>query len=260
MERLINIKEVDIAISTGEKANLFKEIQVIKDFYAAKLVPTLVDLPFFFLFTYVIYLIAPPLAIVPFVAAGFVIAINILAQIPINQFTEKAFKSAQSKSSILIEMLRGVHAIRGMNATGYKLLKWKIASKNTADVYCNSNIILSLVTNLSAAVTQVSYIAVIFLGAYLIHDQLLTVGGLIACSIIFNRTMAPILSMSSVIANFKQSRNILKTINSVYQLPYSDIQKNMKDQKGPFKKGALNLKISLINIQDRQSRRFIKII
>jgi len=241
MERLINIKEVDIAITTGEKANLFKEIQVVKNFYASRLVPTLVDLPFFFLFTYVIYLIAPPLVIVPFVSAAFIIAINILAQIPINQFAEKAFKSSQSKSSILIEMLRGVHAIRSMNATGYKLLKWKIASQNTADVQCNSNMVLSIVNNLSASVTQISYIAIIFLGAYLIHDQVLTVGGLIACSIIFNRTMAPIVGMSSVIANFKQSNNILKTINSVYTLPFSDIQKNMKDQKGPFK-GRIEMK------------------
>ena len=241
MERLMNIKEVDIGISTGEKTNLFKEIHVIKDFYASKLVPTAVDLPFFFLFTYVIYLIAPPLAVIPFVSAAIIIVINLLAQIPINQLTERTFKSSQNKISVLIEMLRGVHAIRAMNATGYKLLKWKIASQNAADVNFNSNIVLNIVSNLSAAITQMSYISVIFFGAYLIHDQALTVGGLIACSIVFNRTMAPIIGMSGVISQFKQSRNVLKTINSVYQLPHSDIQKNMKDEKGPFK-GRLELK------------------
>lgn len=235
MERLINIRDIDISISTGEKTNLFKEMQGVKDFYAARLVPTIVDLPFFLLFTYVIYLIAPPLAAIPFVSAVVIVAINLLAQIPINQFTEKSFKSNQAKTSILVEMLRGVHAIRSMNATGYKLLKWKIASQNTADVQFNSNLVLNFTTNFSAAITQISYISVIFMGAYLIYNQSLTIGGLIACSIIFNRAMAPILSMSSVVSQFKKSKDVLKTINSVYQIPHSDIEKNLKDEKGPFK-------------------------
>ena len=235
MERLINIRDVDISISTGEKTNLFKEIQAVKEFYASRFVPTIVDLPFFFLFTYIIYLIAPPLAVIPFVSACFIIAINFLAQIPINQSTEKSFKSNQNKTSILVEMLRGVHAIRSMNATGYKLLKWKIASQNTADVQFNSNMVLNFTTNFSSAVTQVSYISIIFIGAYLIHAQELTVGGLIACSIIFNRTMAPILSMSTVVSQFKKSKDVLKTINSIYLIPHGDIEKNLKDEKGPFK-------------------------
>ena len=77
MERLIHIKEADIGLSVGEKANLFQELNGIKDFYASRLVPTLVDIPFFLLFTLVIYIIAPSLAIIPIVAAAIILAINI---------------------------------------------------------------------------------------------------------------------------------------------------------------------------------------
>ncbi len=235
MERLVHIKDVDLGLSIGEKSGLFRELQAIREFYATRLVPTLVDMPFFLLFTFVIYMIAPPLAVVPITAALFILVINLLAQIPLNRSTAENFTTTQSKSKLLVELLRGIYTIKVLNAAGFKLLQWKLAAENASETAFSHSILSSIVANLSQLVTQVAYVCIIFLGVYLISDGSLTIGGLIACSIIFSRAVAPVAGFSSVLTRLKQSRDVLETIDKIFQLPHEDIQSRRKGNKGPFK-------------------------
>ena len=95
MERMLLVNGERMTLSVGERANLFRELQGIREFYASKLIPTAVDLPFFLLFLTVIYLIAPALTIVPAVGALVIIAINGAIQLPINRATANYFSSSQ---------------------------------------------------------------------------------------------------------------------------------------------------------------------
>ncbi len=234
IERLMHIKDVDIGLSVGEKSNLFRELQGIREFYASRFIPTIVDIPFFILFTLIIYFIAPALAIVPIAASVVVVLINVLAQIPVNRSTKSHFTTMQGKSKILLELLAGIYTIKVLNAAGHKLLKWKIASENASEAAFKNSMVNSTITNVSALVTQIGYVSMIFLGVYQIEAGALTIGGLIACSIIYSRAIAPVAGFSSVITRLKQSKDVLETIDKIFQLPHEDIQSRKKGVKGPF--------------------------
>ncbi len=235
MDRMLNIKDVDLHLSTGEKSNLFRELHGIRDFYASRLVPTLVDLPFFLLFTFIIYLLAAPLAIIPIVAATIIIIINLLAQPLVSRHTAQYFTAMQSKSAHLIEMLNGLSTIKTLGATGNKLFKWQQIADNSAKASCYNTMISQTVANLSALTTQIAQVSIVFFGAYLIYDASLTVGGLVACSIIYGRSIAPIVTMASVLSRLKQSNDVLKTIDKIFQLPNDNERITEKSAKGPFK-------------------------
>ncbi len=235
MERMMHIKEVDIGLSVGEKSNIFRELQGIRDFYASRLVPTLVDIPFFLLFTLIIYIIAPSLAIVPIVAAVILFIINLVAQLPLNKTAGQHFTSMQSKSKVLLELLGGVYTIKVLNAAGYKLLKWKLAAENSSDASFKNNMITSTIANVSSLVTQIAYVCIIFLGVYAIQSGDLTTGGLIACTIIYSRAIAPVAAFSGIVAKLKKSHDVLETIDKIYQLPHEDIKDRQKGPKSPFK-------------------------
>ena len=235
MERLMHIKDVDIGLSVGEKSNLFRELHGIRDFYASRLVPTLVDIPFFLLFTLVIYIISPALVYVPVVVAFVVFIINFFAQFYVNKTTAENFISMQSKSKVLLELLGGVYTIKILNAAGHKLLKWKLASQSASEAAFRYDITASVVANLSALITQIGYVSVIFFGVFQIEQNNLTIGGLIACTIIYSRAVGPVAAFSGVLTRLKQSRDVLETIDKIFQLPHEDIQSRQKSVKGPFK-------------------------
>lgn len=242
MERLIHIKDVDIHLSVGEKSNLFRELNGIKDFYASRLVPTLVDVPFFIFFTIVIYIIAPALAIIPVVAAAVVFILNYAAQFVVGRATAKYFTSMQNKSSFLVEMLGGLSTIRILSAVGSRLFRWRQASESSAQAASYNALVTSAVSNMSVMVTQIMHVCIVFFGVYQIDEGSLTIGGLIACTIIYGRAIAPVVGMASVLSRLKQTQDVLKAIDKIFQLPHDDsASARKKNSKGPFK-GNIELK------------------
>lgn len=235
MERLLLLNVPNMNLSVGERANLFREMQGIRDFYAQRLIPTIVDLPFVILFLLVIYMLAPPVVIVPIVGAVLVLAVNLLGQIPVNRATEKYFTAIQGKSTVMIETLAGMRAVKMFNAIGARLFDWQVASAASAQASRKNNFIMAIISNISLLMTNLVQATVVFYGVYEIHVGELSVGGLIACTILSARCMAPVMSLSGVIAQLQQTADVLESIDRIFRLPYEGQHATRKSPKGPFK-------------------------
>lgn len=224
MRRFLSIKPNTLALSIGEKANLFRELQSIKDFYAGRLMPALVDVPFFFLFVWVMYLISPILALVPVIAAIIVILITKGLQVPVNRSTEAYFKGMQHKSATLIQILSGIDTIRMLGATGGQLFNWHNVNQHSAQTNRHNIMMVNIVSFLSIMIIYMVNVFVLVIGVYEVSQGNLTVGGMVACSLLSGRAIGPIISLSGLISKMKQSSDVLKTIDKVYTLPHDDDQ------------------------------------
>ncbi len=238
MERLMHLPSIDLRLSVGERVNLFRELQSIRDYYATRLAPAIVDFPFFLLFVFVIYLLSPALAGIALGAAGIILAVNMLVQLPINRMTRNAFTSMQNKSSVMVETLNGLETIKMHNAMGTRLFLWNTSTTHSAAASRKSHLLMSISQNLSVMIAQGVTIVVVFFGIYEIHaNEGFTVGKLIACSILAGRAVAPIMNVSAMISRMKQSRDILKMIDNIFQMPYEGQPSRNYATKGPFKGG-----------------------
>ena len=235
MERLMHLPSIDLRLSVGERVNLFRELQSIRDYYATRLAPAVVDFPFFLLFVFVIYMLSPALSGIALGAAGLILIINLLVQIPINRLTLNAFTSMQNKSSVMIETLNGLETIKMHNAIGTRLFLWNTSTTHSAAAARKSHLMMSISQNLSMMIAQGVTIVVVFFGIYEIHaNEGFTVGKLIACSILSGRAVAPIMNVSAMISRMKQSRDILKMIDSIFTMPYEGEPTRNYATKGPF--------------------------
>jgi len=202
----------------GTKTNLFRELSMVKDFFATKVV-SLLDVPFFFLAVLVIYIISPVMAIIPVVAAILSFSINFIMQYPIAKLHKQNFEGAQSKQAYLVEQLQGQDAIKLANALPKRLHKWR-------SVISFYNHIQGKVQFLTASSSFVSYtilqsvsLATVVVGVYVIHSGDLSVGGLIAVTILASRAMAPIISLSNTMIRFRQVKEALDSLNRYWHLP-----------------------------------------
>lgn len=241
MERLLHIKTQELNFSLGEKVNIFRELQGIRDFYATRLAPTVVDVPFLLLFLGIIFLISPTLVIPPVVGSIVIFTVNIISQVPNNRATEQYFSSMQNKTSSMVETLSGAETFRMFNAVGSRLFKWGIASTRAAEAMRYNQFIRANITNFSMSVLHFVHVFVIFLGVFEIQSGNLSIGGLIACSILSARAIAPIMSLSSVLTYLRQSLDVLITIDKMFQLDHEQDDIASKSPKGPFK-GKMELR------------------
>lgn len=216
MQRLLSMHDDQVRLSVGERSNLFRELQGLRDFYATRLVPALVDFPFFLLFLLVIYLISPVLTLVPLTIAIAILTLNALVQIPVKRSTRGLFSSMQEKSSMMVEMLTGSTALKQLNAVGMSLNRWNIATEQSAEAARRSQRWVSLGQHGSLGLMQLNHVMIVVVGVHQIQAGALTVGGLVASTILASRTIAPIMNLHGVIARWTQSRDCLRTIDELF--------------------------------------------
>ncbi len=79
-ERILKAPLDQVSGSVGGLASVIKGFDHVNEFFTSATLALVVDLPFVFLFVFVIYLISGPLAIIPLLAIPFVIGVGFLVQ------------------------------------------------------------------------------------------------------------------------------------------------------------------------------------
>jgi ATP-binding cassette subfamily C protein LapB len=95
--------------------------------------------------------------------------------------------------------------------------------------------------NLANLVGNTVYVGVVVVGVYEIAAGRLTTGGLIACSILAGRAMAPLGQVAAVLTRYHQARTSLDTLNGIMQLPSERPAERIFVHR-PVLKGAIEFK------------------
>jgi ATP-binding cassette, subfamily C, bacterial LapB len=234
LERMLGVKTQYDKLLSGTKANLFKELSQVKEFFTSRSLVQILDLPFFFIAVYVIYLISPTIAIIPFVAGIILVAFNLIMQIPLASLAHEQFKKAQSKHGYLVETISGRDAIKLVNGHTHRLFTWGRVVAFYEKLGEKIQMLHHMTSNSSYTIIQMVTLLVVSVGVYEIQTQSLSIGGLIAITILSSRAMVPIVSVSSVLLNYKKMKDSLESINEFWHLP-REVDENTQVGLGELK-------------------------
>lgn len=235
MERLSLIPDWKIQMGTSQKAHLFNEMQGVRDYYATKLLPTLIDAPFLFLYLIAIFMICPALTLVPVVFTIMILVLNAVSWRFYGTLNHQVFQSGQKFTTQLHETLDGLLTARLSNASGVKLHRWKLALLDNAKIKRKVSFMNGMVQVIGYSLTSLSQVSVVFFGIYQIQQGNTTVGGVVATSILAGRALAPILNLGAVFSQYKKSRDLLMSLNKIFTLPHDGEKIGRLGSKLPFK-------------------------
>lgn len=227
--------------SVGSLANTVQSFEMFRDFITSSTMTILVDLPFVCIFLFVVYLIGGSLFWIPFLVIPIILIIGLLLQWPLIRLTRKAYQYASEKQATLFESLSTIETVKTTGAESILQSRWERivneASKNAMRLRLVSNTSISI-TNLA---TQVATIAIVIAGVYMISNNELTTGGLIACTILTGRALAPMAQVSTLFTRYFQSMNALESLNNIMQLE-TDISEDARFLHRPALKGDIEFK------------------
>ncbi|MBV5277643.1 MAG: ATP-binding cassette domain-containing protein [Campylobacteraceae bacterium] len=218
-KRLLLVQSSHDSLLGGSKANLFRELTMVRDFFMSKSIVTALDFPFVFLTLFIIALISPVIAGVTLFCAILIIITNILFQIPVFNLSRKLFKDGQVKHNYLFETIKGVETIKITNATSRRMYKWRQMTGFYDFVHLKVQMLTSSATNVSYVIYQIATVLTVVIGVYEIQDRVLSMGGLIALSIFVSRVMGPIIGLSSIVLKYKEVKESLDSLNKFWHLP-----------------------------------------
>lgn len=206
--------------SVGALANNLREFESLREFFTSATLASLIDLPFVLLFIVVIWLVGGwPLALVTLVGIPIVLAVGFALQAPLRDRIRRVFAASEAKHSAIIETLSAIEQVKTLGAAAHLQRKWEGMVEYVARESLVTRLISALAIHFTGFVQLATSLATIVVGVYLIADNQLTVGALIACNIIAGRAMAPLSQVAGLLTRFHQSMSALEALNGIMEAP-----------------------------------------
>lgn len=216
---VLGIKMAHRPASAGAFANNVKEFEALRDFFTSATIVAVVDVPFVALFIAVVAFIGGPVAWVLVAAVPAVLLVGLLLQIPLDRVVRRTFRESAQKHAILVEALGGLETIKGLAAEGRAQRAYEEMVGLTAQSGLKARLLSALAVNFSASVQSLVTVAVIVVGVLLINAGDLTIGALVACTMLSSRAMAPLGQIAGLLTRYNQSMASLGALNRIMGLP-----------------------------------------
>ena len=216
-ERLLSMRLENRKSSSGAFAGVLREFETLRDFFASATLATIVDVPFILLFLLVIALIGGPLVLVPLAMLPLVIGVGWLIQPSIGRLTASAVGQGLSKQGVLVETISGLETIKSAVAGPLLADRWSDAVEAHADLSMRQRMIGAIAINIAGFAQSLSYIGVVIFGVDMIADKELTLGGLIACSILAGRCVAPLTQIANLLTRISHVRTAYAQLDEMME-------------------------------------------
>jgi ATP-binding cassette subfamily C protein LapB len=205
--------------TVGTFAAQIRQFETVRNFLTSSTLFIAADLPFALLFVAFIGFIAGPLALVPLAFLP-VAAIGALAlRRSLARLTKAHVEESNQKNGLLIESIDGVESVKAAAGEWKMLERWQQLTATVAGDELKIRARSTLSANLTQALQQGAYVALVALGVLLIGKGELTMGGLIACTIISGRALAPFAQVASFIVQWQMSKAALEGLDQIVRLP-----------------------------------------
>jgi ATP-binding cassette subfamily C protein LapB len=249
--RVMDIKMSHRPNRVGSFANNLQEFDSFREFFTSTTLVALIDLPFVILFVLLIYLVGGVLAIVPLVAIPMIILAGLALQRPLHGIITETFKESAAKHAMLIEVLASLDTVKGARAEGVMQKRWETFNAKLAKMGLRSRFLSMSIVNLAQLIQQTSTIAIVAVGVYAIIDGNLSVGGLIACTILTGRCLAPMGQVAGILTRYHHSIAAFNAIDRVMALPV-ERPAGKSFLHRPSIKGDIEFKEVTFNYRDQQ--------
>ncbi|MBU2896664.1 type I secretion system permease/ATPase [Vibrio hepatarius] len=226
--------------SVGAFAKHLQEFESIREFFASATIGSLIDLPFALLFLLLIWLMAGSLVIIPIIGVLILVIYSIIIQGPLKRSIEEGSRLASQKYANLIESLSGLETLKLFGAQSQFQYKWEEAVAHMSKWSIKSKRITDGIHNTAGFVQQASNIGMIILGVYLIADGELTMGGLIAATMLSNRAIGPMVQLSLLSTRYNQAKSSLAIIEQIMAMP-DEQEEGKRYIHRPIVKGKIEL-------------------
>lgn len=205
--------------STGGLASLMRELETLRDFFASVTLTAIVDVPFILLTLIVIAVIGGAVVFVPLLMIPLVVAAALFTQPALDRLAGQSMTQAMQKQAVLVETIGGLETIKATGATRLVSGRWTAAMAQHSDVSLRQRLVSSISVNVAVIANTISYAGVVIVGVGMIATGDLTTGGLIACSILAGRAVAPLGQIAQLLSRLNQTRTAYRQINMMMMAP-----------------------------------------
>jgi ATP-binding cassette subfamily C protein LapB len=205
--------------TTGSLTGLMRELEALRDFFASATLTALVDVPFIFITLGVVALIGGAVVLVPLFMVPLVVLVAFLTQPALQRLTSRSMGEGLIKQSVLVETIGGLETVKAVGAGPLLAGRWNRSVEQHSDVSLRQRLVATIGITTATSAGMISYAGVVIVGVGMIAENTLTMGGLIACSILAGRAVAPLAQISQLLSRITATRTAYNQLNELMEMP-----------------------------------------
>ncbi len=215
MERVLGLRMEQRPESAGSFAANLRAFESVRDFIGSASVVAFIDVPFALVFLLVIGWIAWPLMLPFAVGVVLVLVYAMTVQGRMHELAETTYRAGAQRNATLVEGLVAMETVKALGAEAPLQRKWEKSAALLARVGAQLRLLSATATNGAAWVQQTVSVVIIIAGVYLIRDNALSMGGLIACYMLSSRAMAPIGQVAGLLVQYHNAATALAALDAL---------------------------------------------
>jgi ATP-binding cassette subfamily C protein LapB len=212
MERVLGLRMADRPASVGSFAANLRAFESVRDFVASASITTLVDLPFVLVFFVVILWISPWLLIPPLVCIGMLLVASLVVQQKMQELVDVTQRASSQRNATLVESLVGIETIKFMVAESAFQRKWEQSTVFLAQNGTKLKLLSNATLNFAQMMQQLVSVTTVIVGVYLLMANQISMGAIIAASMLAGRAMAPFGQVAGLLMQYHSAKSGLASI------------------------------------------------
>lgn len=214
MERVLGLRMADRPASVGSFAASLRAFESVRDFVASATITTLVDLPFVLVFFLALIWISPWLTLPPLVCIMLLLVVSLVTQRKMQELVEVSSRATSQRNATLVESLVGIETIKFMVAESSFQRKWEQNTIFLAQTSTKLKLLSNGTMNFAQAMQQLVSVTSVIVGVYLLMDNRVSMGAIIAASMLAGRAMAPFGQIAGLLLQYHSAKSGLASVDT----------------------------------------------
>ena len=215
----LRIRNKDRARSTGSFISQIRELEGVRELVTSTTISAIADLPFFFLFLVIFWIIGGNIFWVMLLVVPLMIIPGFLVQKWLAQLATEGMRESAIRNAILVEAVQGIEDIKLLRAEARFQNQWNHMNEVSADVSMRQRKIVGWLNAWTQKIQGLTYAIVVLVGCFAVMKGDMTTGALVACSILSSRMLAPISQVTGVLGRWQQAKVAKNGLDELMQKP-----------------------------------------
>lgn len=243
MERVLGMPMAARPSSVGSFAANLRAFESVRDFVASATITTLVDLPFVLVFMAAIVWISPWLVLPVLFCIAALLIVSLVAQQKMHELVDVAQRATSQRNASLVESLVGIETLKFMVAESSYQRKWEQSTVFLAQNGTKLKFLSTSTMNIAQMLQQLVSVSVVIVGVYLLIGNQVSMGGIIAASMLAGRAMAPFGQVAGLLMQYHNAKSGLESVET-----YMKIQPERPDNSNFLHRASFQGAIEFRNV------------
>jgi PrtD family type I secretion system ABC transporter len=206
---------------SGVIAERLRQLDVLRGFFTGQMPVLAIDIAFVALFLAATFAISTTLGTVTMLAIPVVIGVSLATHRTQRRLAEENFQALAAKSSMLTETVANAATIKALGLEGEVEKRWQARVEQSAWTSFRANNLANIASSASGALQLAASLAIVAIGVHEVVDHRITVGALIAVTMLASRALLP---MRQLVAAWHQLQAVAAAFRRIDGLMHEAVE------------------------------------